>query len=83
MRVSIRGEGIENPMHVIMDLESLPRRGDYISLGDSMFSRYVSAVVWELHPRKWSVDRQRWEPEHPRREPWTVVIETRMGRPDV
>jgi hypothetical protein len=78
MRVVFTGDYLDPP-HMVFELDAVPPIGAYVTL-DGSHSRYVSAVRFDLNPNKWDVGKQRWVPEHPRREPWTVWCETRIGR---
>ena len=82
MRVIFRGEGITDPVHIVMELDHVPQIGAYVNLGERTgLSHYVGAVIHDYTPRRWDVKRQAWVPENPRREPWTVFVELRIGRP--
>jgi len=86
MRVRFTGPNLE-PIHVLMDLDQIPRVGDYVNLDidrpadQGGILRHVASVRWDLAPRRWSDKLFRWVPAHPRKSPWFVHIETDYGRP--
>lgn len=63
-----------SPMERVMDLEQLPRTGDYISFGDGI-SRYVGAVVFDCAGMKQDPQGTDWSG------PVEVRIDLRLGRP--